>query len=91
MSKLLIAICVFIVGCQAGSSKGSTMATMAKYNAVRDGMTQSEVEHIFGFKGQEILAGGPVKTVRWMNSEESGAVINFTDGRVSMKTQSMLP
>jgi hypothetical protein len=88
MKKLIAAMATLalLVGCTM-----SGVATMAKYEAVKDGMTVAEVNAVMGFDGKESSRSGSGEneyiTISWANPSGSSMIATFKGGKLVSRLQ----
>ncbi|MCH2212783.1 MAG: hypothetical protein MK110_15875 [Fuerstiella sp.] len=79
------------IGCGSGDSSTLTQSTL---RSLEDGMTLKEVEGILGTDHTTVGDFGPAATHQWVTGEGDSTrtiVVNFTDGKLSMKVGTNLP
>ena len=91
----------FAIGCGSGDSSTLTQSTLTQstltqsaLSSLEDGMTLKEVEGILGTDHTAIMDLGPTATHQWVTGEGDSTrtiVVNFTDGKLSMKVGTNLP
>jgi hypothetical protein len=88
MKRIITAVAAIalLAGCTI-----SGVATMAKYQAVKDGMTVSEVNAVMGFDGKEVSRSGTGEnefiTITWANSSGANMTATFKAGKLMSRAQ----
>jgi hypothetical protein len=75
----------------APSAPGTASLTLAKFKQIKKGMKRSEVEALFGLKGEETSSnsgGGHTYSVnKWMGPNYSYVIITFDNDKVYLMSQ----
>ena len=81
------------MGCESSGDREKTdiSVTMDQYNAIRNGMTYSEVVDLLGFEGVARNSGNlPEPELYTWIANNGSIVVYFKDGRVASKSQTGL-
>ena len=87
---ILIAIIASITLLLTACSSSSNLS-MQKYNQIRQGMTQQDVQRTIGEKGEliqkiETTTGQVTEMYKWKDGQKT-IVVGFTNGRMTAKDQ----
>jgi len=67
---------------------------MAKYDQIKDGMSYKEVTDIIGKEGSEQssskVGSTVIKTMKWQGDDYEFIFVNFTNDKVTFKSQANL-
>jgi len=76
------------------SPSSSSGLTMAKYDQIKDGMSYKEVTDIIGKEGTEQssskVGSTTIKTMKWQGVDYEFIFVNFTNDKVTFKSQANL-
>ena len=76
------------------STSSSSGLTLAKYNQIKDGMSLKEVNDLLGKEGQESsstkVGSSRIATYKWQGNDYEYIFCNFTNDKLTFKSQANL-